>query len=240
MGLLNRKQQQDQSDGVLHFFDTYFRDELRQQGREYFQKVIDESAAVLKQDLDTIVTQVDSSLKEHITSQLDTTLDKISTEINKQLDEQFVEYGKAMKDAQDAALQSLNSRTQALEGQYEQLVKMLEKRIAEQDAALARVFEGDMARLTSMKDAQDAALQSLSGTVQAMQQQYQQLGVTLQKQVTDQEAMLVGAFEQNMAKVVEHYLLGALGDQYDLKAQLPSIIKQMEANKQMIADDMKL
>ena len=240
MGLLNRKQQQDQPDGVLHFFDTYFRDELRQQGREYFQKVIDENAAVLKEDLSTIVAQVDGSLKEHIANQLDTTLDKISNEINRQLDEQFIEYGKAMKDTQDAALQSLNSRTQALEGQYQQLVTMLEKRIAEQDAALAKVFEGDMARLTSMKNAQDAALQSLAGTVQVMQQQYQQMGATIQKQVADQEAILVGAFEQNMAKVVEHYLLEALGDQYDLKAQLPAIIKQMEENKQTIADDMKL
>ena len=43
-----------------------------------------------------------------------------------------------------------------------------------------------------------------------------------------------------MAQVVEHYLLGALGDQYDVKAQLPSIIKQLEDNKQVIVDDMKL
>ena len=43
-----------------------------------------------------------------------------------------------------------------------------------------------------------------------------------------------------MAAIVERYLLGALGDQYDLKAQLPAIIKQMEENKQAIADDMKL
>jgi hypothetical protein len=52
--------------------------------------------------------------------------------------------------------------------------------------------------------------------------------------------MLVTAFESNMAQIVEHYLLGALGDQYDLKAQLPSIIKQMEANKDVIVEDMKL
>lgn len=52
--------------------------------------------------------------------------------------------------------------------------------------------------------------------------------------------MLVDAFEQNMAQIIEHYLLGALGDQYDLKAQLPSIIKQMQDNKQAIVDDMKL
>jgi hypothetical protein len=31
-----------------------------------------------------------------------------------------------------------------------------------------------------------------------------------------------------------------LGDQYDMKAQLPLIIKQMEANRQAMMDDMKL
>jgi hypothetical protein len=43
-----------------------------------------------------------------------------------------------------------------------------------------------------------------------------------------------------MAVVVEHYLLGALGEQYDMKAQLPMIIKQMDANKKAMMDDMKL
>jgi hypothetical protein len=43
-----------------------------------------------------------------------------------------------------------------------------------------------------------------------------------------------------MAQIVEHYLLGALGDQFDMKAQLPSILQQLEENKQAIVDDMKL
>ena len=52
--------------------------------------------------------------------------------------------------------------------------------------------------------------------------------------------MMVDSFQDNMAQIVEHYLLGALGDQFDIKSQLPSIIKQLEENKQAIADDMKL
>ena len=63
---------------------------------------------------------------------------------------------------------------------------------------------------------------------------------TLQKNVADQQNMLVDSFQDNMAAIVENYLLGALGDQYDLKAQLPAIIKQMEDNKQAIVDDMRL
>ena len=43
-----------------------------------------------------------------------------------------------------------------------------------------------------------------------------------------------------MAKIIEHYVLLSLGDQFDLKAQLPYIIKQMETNKQNIIEDMRL
>ena len=63
---------------------------------------------------------------------------------------------------------------------------------------------------------------------------------TLEANAAKQQEILAKAFEENMAQVIEHYLLGALGDQYDLKAQLPAIIKQMEENKQAIVDDMKL
>jgi hypothetical protein len=47
-------------------------------------------------------------------------------------------------------------------------------------------------------------------------------------------------YEENMAKIIEHYVLEALGDQFDLKAQLPYIVAQMEANKQNMAEDMRL
>ena len=73
-----------------------------------------------------------------------------------------------------------------------------------------------------------------------MQEQQQQLSAMLQQGIAKQQEMMITTFEDNMAQIVEHYLLGALGDQYDMKAQLPSIIKQMEENKQAIADDMKL
>jgi hypothetical protein len=43
-----------------------------------------------------------------------------------------------------------------------------------------------------------------------------------------------------MGEIVEHYVLLALGDQFDLKDQLPYILKQMEANKKEIIEDMRL
>jgi hypothetical protein len=62
----------------------------------------------------------------------------------------------------------------------------------------------------------------------------------LEANVREQESALVTAFQENMAQTIEHYLPESLGDQYDVKAQLPAIIQQMENNKQAIVDDMKL
>ncbi|MCU1441841.1 MAG: hypothetical protein JWP85_2838, partial [Rhodoglobus sp.] len=208
--------------------------------REYFEKVIDDNATLFKKDLDATVSGVDTELKEHITTQLDATVAQISTKISEQIETQFVEYGKAMKEAQDAGLQSLNQKAQALQEQHQQLSSTLQKSISNQEVMLTGVFNKNMARITATTAAQDAALQSLTQTVQVLQQQSQQMLQAMQASVASQEKMLVDVFEQNMAQIIEHYLLGALGDQYDLKSQLPSIIKQMEANKQAIVDDMKL
>ena len=91
-----------------------------------------------------------------------------------------------------------------------------------------------------MQTTQAAAIATIENTAAAMEQQHQKLTAMLENNLASQEAMLVKVFEENMAKIIEHYLLGAIGDQYDLKAQLPSIIQQLEANKQAIMDDMKL
>lgn len=239
-----KKSDDDTSADEEHFFDEYFREELRNRGRWYFEKIITENGTLFKKDLDATVDQIDAELKEHVTQQLDTAIAQLNTElkehVTQQIDHQFAEYSRTMKAAQDTALKTMTDSAAALQEQHKQLSETLQRHVDEQGAILHTAYQESKAQVTTMKDSQRVALEWLKSSVQQMQEQYQQLGTTLQKNVADQEAMLVGAFEQNMAQVIEHYLLGALGDQYDLKTQLPSIIKQMEANKQTIVDDMKL
>lgn len=233
MGLFQSKNnKKDTKDGATEaekiFYDEIFREELRNHSRLYFEKIINENAALFKQDLDSTITQVHSELKDHLT---------------KQLDAQFAEYGKEMKAAQDEALVTLDHSIKDLKTQHEQLGAKLEKSIEYQEAMLTNVFDKNKARLESMAGAQDAAIQALNTSVQALQKQQQdlgELGEALESSVNAQKEFLVASFQENMAQVIEHYLLGALGDQYDLKAQLPAIIKQMEDNKQAIVDDVKL
>lgn len=246
MGLFNHKKdpQDEAAAAEEHFFDEYYREELRNHGRWYFEKVIKENGVLFKQDLDATVAQINNDLKEHLAIQLDETIVQVTAELKghvvKRFDEQFIEYGKAMKEAQDSALESLNSSAQSLQDQHQKLSDALQKSIADQDALLTTVSNENKDRIVAMEEAQKAALESLNRSAEAMEVQYKSLQETLEKNVATQEEVLVGAFEQNMAQIIEHYLLGALGDQYDLKAQVPSIIKQMEENKQAIVDDMKL
>lgn len=152
-------------------FNKEFHEELRNRGRLHFEKIVSENAMFLKQDLDMTIAQMNEYLKKEITGKLD---------------EEFAAYTKAMKEAQELALSSLQKSATAVEEQRQLMVE------------------------------------------------------TLKKDVEAKEALLVKTYEENMAKIVEHYLLEALGDQFDLKSQLPFIISQMEANKEKIVEDMRL
>jgi len=252
MGLFQHKHAEEPlSEEVLEavglLFDDEFREELKSHGRVYFERVINENAALFKQDLDATIAHINTELRQHVARQLDqqfSEINRVNGELREhiaaRLDEQLVEYNETMKNAQDEALKSLEQRAQNLEQQHQQLGVALGKSFAHQDALLTSAVTESEARLNSMKGAQEAALQSLTESVKTLQEQHQQLSEMLQETIVHQQDMLIGAFENNMASVIEHYLMSALSDQYDLKAQLPAITQQLEANKQAIADDMKL
>ena len=234
-------------DEVELILDDKFREELRSHGRAYFERVVGENAALFKQDLDATVAHVNTELRQQIARQLDqqfADINRVNGELREhivtRLDEQLVAYNETMKHAQDVALQSLEQRAKALEEQYQQLKSALEKSVAHQDALLTSAVTEAEARLGSITRAQEAGLQSLNNSVKSIEEQHRQLNDMLEKSIADQEAMMVNAFEENMGRIIEHYLIAALGDQYDLKAQLPAILQQMEANKQAMVDDMKL
>ena len=251
MGLFHKQKPKDDaslSDEAIaieqHFFDENFREELRNHGRWYFEKVISENAKDFKQELDATVTTLNTELREALNQQLDDTIVQVNADLKayaiEQLNTRFEEYGREMRDAQESTIQSLNRSAQAMQDKQLQLSASLEESIKNQEAVLKSASDENAARIEAMKSAQDLGLQSLNKSAQAMEEQYEELTTMLQKNVAKQEELLINVFQENMARIVEQYLLGALGDQYDLKAQLPSIIKQMEEKKQAIVDDMKL
>jgi hypothetical protein len=156
---------------ATHVFNTEFREELKNRGRLRFEKIIDENATFMRQDLDATISALNTYMKDQIAGKLDV---------------EFEAYAKAMKEAQELALATLRRTAEEVETQRVQLADAMKSDVAQREEAILRVYE------------------------------------------------------ENMAKIVEHYVLQALGDQFDLKSQLPFIIGQMEANKQKIMEDMRL
>jgi hypothetical protein len=63
------------------------------------------------------------------------------------------------------------------------------------------------------------------------------MGRQLQQEVAEEKARLIKRFESNMADIVNHYVLSAIGDQIDLNDQLEYILGNIEANKEAIIRD---
>lgn len=248
MGLFQKKPiKTDKADNQAleqRFFDDNFREELRNHGRWYFAKVIKENGVLFKRDLDITISQLKSELHDQINSQLDSALAEIKSELNahvkSSLDSQLEEFNRTVKNAQDSALMAMTDSTNNLARQHKELSEKLQHSLAEQEKMLGDVTEENKSKITAIADAQTAALQWINHSAQSLQEHDQQLTALLEKTLVDQRNMLIKSFETNMAKIIEHYLVEAVGEQYDLKSQLPAIIEHLEKNKQAIVDDMAL
>jgi membrane-associated HD superfamily phosphohydrolase len=91
----------------------------------------------------------------------------------------------------------------------------------------------------SIMDAKQLAIDSIQKTNAAIDEQRQTLGTQLEKEMAEQKARLIKHFEQNMADVINHYVLAAVGNQIDLSDQLEFILNDLEENKQAILEDIQ-
>jgi hypothetical protein len=91
----------------------------------------------------------------------------------------------------------------------------------------------------SISDAKAIALESIDKTVATIEQQRHFLETQLQAQAEAQKARIIEQFEAEMASIVNHYILRAIGNQIDLSDQLDYILAEMETNKAAIIEDVK-
>jgi hypothetical protein len=89
----------------------------------------------------------------------------------------------------------------------------------------------------SIMDAKQLALDSITKTQDAIEQQRQAMSQQLAKEFADEKVRLTKQFEENLADIVNHYVLAAIGDQIDLNDQLEYILSELETNKQAIISD---
>jgi hypothetical protein len=91
----------------------------------------------------------------------------------------------------------------------------------------------------SIMDAKELAIESLQKTNDAIDEQRKVLGEQVQSELAAEKKQLVEHFEANMADIVNHYVLAAVGDQIDLSDQLEYILADLEANKKVIVEDIQ-
>jgi hypothetical protein len=90
----------------------------------------------------------------------------------------------------------------------------------------------------SITDAKQLALDSINKTQEAIEEQRQVMGTQLLKEIENEKQRLVTRFEDNMADIVNHYVLLAIGDQIDLNDQLEFILSDLDSNKEAIIKDL--
>ncbi len=90
----------------------------------------------------------------------------------------------------------------------------------------------------SITDAKQLAIESITKTQEAIEEQRQMMGQQLLQEIENEKARMVKRFEENLGDIINHYVLAAIGDQIDLNDQLDYIIADIEANKDVIIQDL--
>lgn len=91
----------------------------------------------------------------------------------------------------------------------------------------------------SINDAKELAINSIAKTQSAIEEERQVLHTNLEREFEAERERLVKRFEDNMAEIVNHYVLNAVGNEIDLSDQLEFILSEMEANKSTMVEDIR-
>jgi hypothetical protein len=89
----------------------------------------------------------------------------------------------------------------------------------------------------SIMDAKQLAIDSIQKTNQAIDEQREVLGEQVRQQIETEKTQIIRRFEENMADIINHYIMLAIGNQINLSDQLEYILGELEANKQEILED---
>lgn len=190
-----------------------------------------QSLARSEQELSTRYSDLTRLIEEQVAAQ-QAKMQTIFEENERQLED--------IRQKQQIHISRLDKAATAAELQSDNFSKKLAELSKRHDDELTELLVQEKQHLGGLSTKQAAALESLEKSAQAMEERYASFSETLDGAVERQKEKMLGAFSQNFARVVEQYVLGALGDEFTVKDQLPSIIKRLEADKETIMEDAKL
>lgn len=91
----------------------------------------------------------------------------------------------------------------------------------------------------SITDAKQIAVESIDKTIATIEQQREFLQKQLQSQYVAQKEDVIKHLEEDMARIINHYVVHAIGSQIDISDQLDYILNEIERNKPAIMEDIK-
>jgi hypothetical protein len=91
----------------------------------------------------------------------------------------------------------------------------------------------------ALGDAKQMAIDSIEKTKTTIDEQRNLLTDQLSQEYEQEKARRIKHFEDDMADVVNHYVLAAVGNQIDLSDQLEFILSELETHKQEILEDVR-
>jgi len=107
-------------------------------------------------------------------------------------------------------------------------------------AELTRTLQDEFKKYEqSIADAKQIALGSIEKTITTIEEQRKFMEEQLRSQSTANKERILAQFEKDMAGIVNHYVIQAIGNQIDLSDQLEYILAEMESNKAAIIEDIK-
>ncbi len=105
-------------------------------------------------------------------------------------------------------------------------------------AEITRKLQEEFAKYEeSITDAKQLALDSITKTQEAIEEQRQVMSQQLAQELANEKQRLMKRFEDNMAEIVNHYIMAAIGNQIDLNDQFEYIIGELETHKTEILQD---
>ena len=91
----------------------------------------------------------------------------------------------------------------------------------------------------SITDAKELAVESIEKTNKVIDETRESLSQEVREQILKEKKQSIERFESNMADIINHYVLEAIGTQIDLNDQLEYILGDLEANKKAIIQNVK-
>ena len=119
---------------VERIFNDEFREELRNRGRLHFEKIINDNAMFLQQDLQLTASNLNEFMQD---------------EIKKVLKEEFAKYEQSIEGAKEVAIQSIQKTQKLLEDHRQAMSKQLQAEVEKEKQAQVHRFEEHMSQIVN-------------------------------------------------------------------------------------------